>query len=91
MTWPNNKALHATAAALVSRPVYETRTPLGCWQLIARKHHEAVRFFWDGRDGYITVESSPIRDSSAPNEWKQETAKGFDRVSGDDPLRFVES
>ena len=63
----------------------------GCWQLIARKHDEAVRFFWDGRDGYITVESSPIRDSSAPHKWKQETAKGFDRVSGDDPLRFVES
>src|SRR5688572_31744087 len=62
----------------------------GSWQLITRKHHEAVRFFWDGRDGYITVESSPIRDSSAPNEWKQETAKGFDSVPGDDPLRFVE-
>jgi hypothetical protein len=42
----------------------------GCWQIIARKHHEAVRFFWDGRDGYITVEGSPIRNLSAPNEWK---------------------
>lgn len=62
----------------------------GCWQLIARKHHEAVRFFWDGRDGYLTVEGSPVRDSSAPNEWREETVKGFDRLSGDDPLRFVE-
>ena len=62
----------------------------GSWQIIAEKHHEAVRFYWDGRDGYITVEGSPIRDHSAPNEWKHETAKGFDRLSGDDPLRFVE-
>jgi hypothetical protein len=62
----------------------------GCWQLIASKHGEAVKFFWDGRDGYITVEGSPIRDHSAPNEWKQETIKGFDKVSGDNPLKFVE-
>jgi hypothetical protein len=63
----------------------------GCWQLIAKKHQEAVRFFWDGRDGYITVEGSPIReDHSAPNEWKQETVKGFNNASGDNPLRFVE-
>jgi hypothetical protein len=62
----------------------------GCWQLIARKHDEAVRFFWDGRDGYLTIQGSPIRDHSAPNEWKEETVKGFDRVSGDDLLRFVE-
>ena len=62
----------------------------GHWQLIATKHHEAVRFFWDGRDGFLTVEGSPMRDSSAPNEWKEEVVKGFDRVSGDDPVRFVE-
>jgi hypothetical protein len=62
----------------------------GSWQLIATKHQEAVRFFWDGRDGYITVEGSPIRDHSAPNEWKQEIAKGFDKPSGGDPIRFVE-
>jgi hypothetical protein len=63
----------------------------GCWQLIARKHYEAVRFFWDGRDGYVTVESSVIRDSSAPNEWREKTVKGFHKGLGEDPLRFVES
>jgi hypothetical protein len=62
----------------------------GSWQIIAEKNDEAVRFYWDGRDGYITVEGSPIHDHSAPNEWKQETAKGFDRRSGDSPVRFVE-
>ena len=62
----------------------------GSWEIIATKHEEAVRFFWDGRDGYITVEGSPIRGHSAPNEWKQETARGFDKPSGGDPIRFVE-
>jgi hypothetical protein len=63
----------------------------GSWQLIARKHHEAVRFLWDGRDSCLTVEYSPMRDSSGPNDWREEMVKGFDRVSGDDPLRFVET
>ena len=67
------------------------------WQLVATKHNESVRFSWDGRDGFLTVHGSPIRDGSGveggddtPSEWREETMKGFDRVSGDDPLRFVE-
>ena len=62
-----------------------------CWQIIATKHEEAVRFSWDGRDGFITVEGSPIRDHSSPNEWKQETVKGLDKRYGGDPIRFVEN
>ena len=61
----------------------------GSWTVIAHKHHEAVRFLWDGRDGYLTVEGSPVRNHSAPNEWREECVKGFDRVSGDDPVGFV--
>ncbi len=61
----------------------------GSWTLIAHKHHEAVRFLWDGRDGYLTVEGSRVRNYSAPNEWREECVKGFDRVSGDDPVKFV--
>jgi len=63
----------------------------GHWQLVAQKHEEAVRFFWDARDGYLTIESSPIRGNSAPNEWTQEQLKGFDRVSGGDPVQFVDT
>ena len=62
----------------------------GCWHLIASKHMDAVKFFWDGRDGHITVESSPIRKNSDPNEWKNEAAKGFTKVGGDNPINFVE-
>jgi hypothetical protein len=61
----------------------------GSWTLIAHKHHEAVRFLWDGRDGYLTVEGSPLRSHSAPSEWREECVKGFDRVSGKDPVKFV--
>ena len=50
---------------------------------------EVVRVFWDGRDGVLTVEASPTRFCSSPNEWKQECAKGFPS-SGEDALRFVE-
>ena len=78
------------ARDIVVASLHADYTFFASWQLIAQKHDEAVRFFWDGRDGYITVEGSPIRGHSAPNEWKQETAKGFDRLYGDSPHRFVE-
>ena len=62
----------------------------GCWEIIASKHNEAVKVFCEGRDGYITIESSPIRDHSSPNEWKREAVKGFDKISGNNSLSFVE-
>jgi hypothetical protein len=62
----------------------------GCWEIIASKHDEAVKIFCDGRDCYFTAEGSPIRGDNSPNEWKQEGGKGFDKVSGDNPLTLVE-
>jgi len=50
---------------------------------------EVVRFCWDGRDGILIVDASPTRFCSAPNEWKEECSKGFDKA-GDGLLRFVE-
>jgi hypothetical protein len=50
---------------------------------------EVVRFYWDGRDKYLSVEASPTRFCSSPNEWKKECSKGFDKT-GDDLLAFVE-
>ena len=50
---------------------------------------EVVRFCWDGRDKYLSVDASPTRFCSAPNEWKNECNKGFDEP-GDELLRFVE-
>lgn len=89
------RELSALADCLAARDIvvgsmHIEYSQFGSWQLIASKHHEAVRFFWDGRDGYLTVEGSPIHDSSSPNEWMEELVKGFDIVLGDEPLRFVE-
>ena len=39
---------------------------------------DVLRCFWDGRDHYLMIETSPCRPLSAPNEWKEEHAKGFD-------------
>ena len=78
------------ARDIVVGSLHAEYSAFGHWQLIATKHHEAVRFFWDARDGFLSVEGSTMRDSSAPNEWREEVVKGFDRVSGGDPLRFVE-
>jgi hypothetical protein len=50
---------------------------------------EVLRFFWDGRDGLLTVETSPTRVLSVPNEWKFECGKSFD-LPGNEALQFVE-
>jgi hypothetical protein len=51
---------------------------------------EVVRVFWDGRDGILSVEASPTRFCSTPNEWKEECSKAFIQPGGDDLLHFVE-
>ena len=50
---------------------------------------EVVRVFWDGRDGFLTVEASPTRFCSAPNEWKTEHTEKF-RKFGEELIGFVE-
>ena len=50
---------------------------------------EVIRFFWDGRDRLLTVESSPTRPLSVPNEWTLQCGKSFE-LPGDDALQFVE-
>jgi hypothetical protein len=63
----------------------------GSWQLNVSKHHEEVCFSWDGRDGFLSIEGAPTPDSRAPRKWVQELVKGFDIVSGDDPVQYVET
>lgn len=55
----------------------------GNWALIATKRDEAVRFRYDGRDSFLTVETSPIRDNSSPNEWEQVMIKGMDNMNNE--------
>ena len=49
---------------------------------------DAVRCFWDGRDHYLLIQVSPTRPLSAPNEWRQEHAKGFD--TSEEAVRYLE-
>ncbi len=50
---------------------------------------EVIRAFWDGREAILSIEASPTRPMSAPNEWKVEFEKDFPR-SGDEAIRFIE-
>jgi len=61
----------------------------GSWTLVAVARHEAVRFTYDGRDSFITVEASPAVNHSYPNDWKELLVKGIDNRQ-DEALAFVE-
>jgi len=49
----------------------------GCWTITLKREHTAIKLIWDGRDKYLTIESSPFRNFSAPNEWKSDNAMTF--------------
>src|SRR5882724_10973564 len=49
---------------------------------------DVVRCFWDGRDHYLMIETSPTRPVSAPNEWRKEHAKGFD--TSDEAVQYLQ-
>ena len=61
----------------------------GSWTLLFTKRQEAIRFYYDGRDSYILVEASPMREWSSPNEWKELATKGIDHEK-DDAIAYVE-
>ena len=62
----------------------------GCFTLMVMKRSEAVRFVYDGRDSFVTVEASPVRLHSYPNEWQELLVKGLDNRE-DEVLGFIES
>jgi hypothetical protein len=49
---------------------------------------DTVRCFWDGRDRYLMIETSPSRPLSAPNQWRKEHAKGFG--TSDEAMQYLE-
>jgi hypothetical protein len=49
---------------------------------------DVVRCIWDGRDQYLMIETSPCRPLSAPNEWRKDHAKAFDR--SDEAVEYLE-
>ena len=58
----------------------------GSWELEVNWGYEAVRFLFDGRDGSIETEVSPVQKLSRGRQWKKVEAKG---VSGRYPEAFA--
>src|SRR5882724_4489369 len=50
---------------------------------------DVVRCFWDSRDHYLMIQTSPTRPLSAPNEWREEHAKAFD--TSEEAVRYLEN
>lgn len=50
---------------------------------------EVIRVCWDGREGVLTVQTSPTGFLSTPVDWKEECSKNFDRTD-DQLFQFVE-
>ena len=60
----------------------------GCWELQFGSPDTRFRLFYDGRDNYLSLERSPVRQWSAPNEWHDvaAVAGGEDRYRSSIPL-----
>ena len=64
----------------------------GCWTLVVTKGDEAVRFYFDGKESYLTVQISPLKKWQAPNQWTNLEVKMPPKLlRGDEPISFVES
>jgi hypothetical protein len=61
----------------------------GSWVIVVQKGEEALRFCWDGKEGYITVVASPVRQWSGLYQWKQDAVEGIGSKRGDDPINYV--
>jgi hypothetical protein len=42
----------------------------GSWNLVATNGKEAMRFIFDGKESYLTAESSPVQHYNGLHKWK---------------------
>lgn len=63
----------------------------GSWTIVAGKRKERVRFSWDGRDGFLTVEQAAFPDSRQRTEWEHVKTDGVDVRHYTEALDAVES
>lgn len=63
----------------------------GNWTIVAGKRKERVRFSWDGRDAFLTVEQATFPDSRQRTEWEHVKTQGIDVRHHTEPLDAVES
>lgn len=48
----------------------------GSWTIVAGKRKERIRFTWDGRDRFLTVEQAAFPDSQQRTEWQRMETEG---------------
>jgi len=61
----------------------------GNWVLELRKHGEALRFTWDGRDALLTIETAQVRGSHVVYRWTDEKQVQLNAAKGEVPTQFV--
>ena len=71
--------------------IYEYKEVLGnSWSLIVRKGDTLVRFFWDGRDGFLMVDEAAYIPSSSEYLWRPTDVPKVDVDETQEPLRYIE-
>ena len=63
----------------------------GSWTIVAGKRKERLRFSWDGRDGFLTVEQATFPDSQQRTEWQHVKTESVDVRHYTEALDAVES
>ena len=62
----------------------------GSWILVVGKRKERVRFSWDGRDGFLTVEQATVPDSRQQPKWEPVKTDGIQVTEYAETLDAVE-
>jgi hypothetical protein len=63
----------------------------GSWTIVAGERKERVRFTWDGRDGFLTVEQAAFPDSRQQTQWERVRTEGVDVRDYTEALDAVEN
>ena len=61
----------------------------GSWTLILGKRKKMLRFNWDGREGFVTIQEALVPDSRSIKDWKELNIQGIDVRDGDEPFAEV--
>lgn len=62
----------------------------GSWRLEIWEGDLAVRFWWDDRDRFLCISSSPKVGFSGPNQWRKVSETQICRYENDEHFQFVE-
>ena len=61
-----------------------------CWVLIVRHEDILIRFFWDGRDEFLTVEETDYKPAAKQYLWHPTIVPRVDVDDAREPCRYIE-